>query len=560
VAPPLPPGERVPSRPATAPPARRPRFAGVLPPLLLTAATAAAFAGVAANGFISLDDEGYLTGNPALREGLTPGSAAWAFTTFHQGNWHPLTWLSHLLDVELFGLAPGPHHLVSLLIHLLGALLLLRTLLLLTGSRWPSLVVSLLFAVHPLRVESVAWASERKDVLAGALFAAALLAWVRQVRTPGRGRWLLPLGLFALALLAKPMAVTFPLVLLILDLWPLGRLRLPGRPAPPATGALLLEKAPFLLLSLAAALATWLAQSRWGWVKPLERYPLGERPGNAAVAILTYLEKAFWPRGLAVPYGFPAEGHPAARILGGAVVVGAICLAAWLLRRPRPHLLAGWLLFCGMLLPVLGLVQVGDQALADRYTYLPLTGILLASVWAVPGRRAAPLRRLLPPAVTLLTLAMVLLTRRQVAVWRSDETLFRHAVAVTTDNWLAWQNLAATLTDLGRDREALEIYRHLLSRGQDHPLVHNNLGVVLRRMGRAGEAAAHLRRAIQMNPGYAAALDNLGLLLGDLGDWAAAEGMHRRAAELRPDEPRYRRRLEEARSRLQQPPPTHAPP
>ena len=356
---------------------------------VLVLVTAVVFGRALGLPFVSIDDPEYVTANPALRDGLHVATVRWALTTGHAANWHPLTWLSHALDVELFGLAPAGPHAVNVALHCASALLLLLLLRRLTGSLWRSALAAGLFALHPLRVESVAWVSERKDVLSTALWLGTMLAWAGHVRAPSRRRLALAIGLYALGLMAKPMLVTLPFALLLLDAWPLRRL--PAR-QPARDRDLVLEKWPLFALSAAASVVTFLVQRGVGAVRPLSAIPLAERLANGALAVWAYLGKWLWPVGLAVFYPLPERPVglvPVAAALAGIALVSA---AAWRWRARAPHLLVGWLWYLGTLVPVIGLVQVGHQAMADRYTYVPSIGLALAVVWSLPdvgalGRR-----------------------------------------------------------------------------------------------------------------------------------------------------------------------------
>lgn len=471
--------------------------------------SAASYAPAWRNGFVSLDDEAYLTANPHVARGLDRASVLWAFTTTHESNWHPLTWLSHLLDVSLWGMEPGPHHAMSVAIHAASSALLFLAFFLLSAEIVPSAVVAALFAVHPLRVESVAWASERKDVLAGLFLALTLLAWARYVRRPATGRWVVAATLFALGLLAKATVVTLPLVLLLLDAWPLGRLR--GANArqgiPQASAArLVLEKIPLLALSAAAACVAVGVQGGGGSLPGLDEIPVGSRVASALVGAVAYLGKALAPTGLAVFVPHPAllgRSVGLAQAAGAAALVASITMGVALVARRLPYLAVGWLWYVVMLLPMSGLVQVGLQARADRYAYLPLVGIQIAVAWAGwdAARRWPRTRPVLLGAAAVAIVMLAVVTFRQTSVWKDSTTLYEHAIASVPDNWLA---------------EA-------------------NLGVVLERQGRLSDAAAHLERAVAIRPADAFAHFNLGIVRERQGDAAAAVKELETAAGLRPD-------------------------
>jgi len=454
--------------------------------LALVGLVLAVYAPVRAHEFVSYDDPVYLTENPHLGRGLDWDEVRWFFTHEYAANYHPLTWLSHLLDVQLFGLDPAGHHLVSVALHALNAVLvflLLRRLLGAGQRREPLAALgAALFALHPLRVESVAWASERKDLLCALFFLLALLAYLRHAERPGPWRYAAVLLATALALLAKPMAVTLPCVMVLLDLWPLRRLRFCGlgerAPAPPSPApthpgethgdrrghAVWLEKLPLLALVLLAALATWLAQRRAGSASDLASLGLDLRLLNGLAAVGVYLRQTLWPAGLAVFYPHAAILSPTPRsalLLPAALGLGAalaLLVLTWRLRRTRPLAWVGLLWFLGTLAPVLGVVQVGTQAHADRYTYLPAVGLslLLAGLACGPdpAMREPIVRVPWLTAGLALSLALALVTRQQLHTWSDSATLFRHADAVVEDNYLARLKLGELVLDEGELVEA----------------------------------------------------------------------------------------------------------
>jgi Flp pilus assembly protein TadD len=501
---------------APAAPPRGPRTAALA--LLVGALAVAPYLPAGTGAFVNLDDPAYVLRNDHVRGGLSLANARWAFTAFYAANWHPLTWLSHQLDVTLFGLDPRGHHLDSVLLHGAAAALLFLALARLTGRRWPSAAVAALFGVHPLHVESVAWVAERKDVLAGLFFMLTLLAYERAAR---RGRVLrsvaLP-ALFALGLMAKPMLVTLPCVLLLLDFWPLGRLGPPRGAAPVPADRwrdLVVEKLPLLALAAAAGVVTVLAQGARGAVQSVDLVPLGQRLGNALVSYAAYLGTTLWPVRLAAYYPHPGGTIGAPALLGAGLLLAALTGAAVAGRRTRPALAAGWLWFAGMLVPVIGLVQVGAQARADRYTYLPLIGIFVAVAWvaaALPALRRRP--ALLGALAGAAILACGARSVVQTGYWRDSETLWRRTLAVTDDNWLAHNNLGLVLKDSGRAAEAIEHFRAVLRIAPDLAGTSwNHLGMALAAAGRTDEAEAAFRESIRARPQFAEARCNLGLLL-----------------------------------------------
>ncbi|HSA10026.1 MAG TPA: tetratricopeptide repeat protein [Candidatus Paceibacterota bacterium] len=528
--------------------------------LLLALLTVAIFLPVAWQGFVNYDDSDYVTENTHVQGGLKWTNIVWAFTTGHASNWHPLTWLSHMLDSQLFGLNAGGHHLVSVAFHIANALLLFLLLRCMTGALWRSLVVAGLFSLHPLHVESVAWASERKDVLSAFFFLLTIWAYARYAeggmpvaegRRPGLevsggqpassiaswscgcrlgpGIWyLLALGCFGLGLMSKPMLVTLPFVLVLLDYWPLRRFRCA------AVGRLVLEKVPFLLLAAASSVITFIVQRKGGAVST--SLTLGERLANALVSYVRYIGKMLWPKDLSILY--PHPGHwPAWQVVGSAVLLVAVCVVVFLLARRRPYLAVGWLWFCGTLVPVIGLVQVGIQSMADRYTYLPLIGLFIMVAWGleelVPER---PWRGGVLAIVAALSLAVcALLTERQIRFWRDSEALFRHAVQVTANNYLAYNNLGFYLNGRGRTSEAMENYRMALKINPAYEDALNNLGYALAGQKKFAEAVPLYEAALRVRPNHAEVHNNLGNALSELGRIDEAIQHYRIVLEQKPE-------------------------
>jgi tetratricopeptide (TPR) repeat protein len=505
---------------------RRARQVGIS--LALAAGVAYAFAGVRACGFLAYDDDLYVTANPLVNEGLSLAKVGAAFTSLHAYNWHPLTWLSHMLDVSLFGMDPAAHHEVSVALHALNAVLVFLALSSLTGTTWRAAFAAALFALHPLRVESVAWIAERKDVLCATFGLAALWVWPRWARDGSRAAYAGSLALFALGLMAKPMLVTFPFLLLLLDYWPLGRLR-----AASDTPRLALEKLPFLALALGSSAVTLFAQSVG--ITPV---PLATRIANAAVAYQEYLRHAFDPRALAVLYPYRSD-LPWGEVAGAvALVLGVTALALWQAKR-RPWLLVGWLWFAGMLVPTLGVVQVGLQAYADRYTYLPGIGIglVLAFALAELAERAVAARAAVTAVAVAALAACVVQTRQQITYWQGTVSLFQHALEVTRDNWFAHGELGIALasrgdTDGGK-RElvaALAIY-------PSYARAMANLGLLLSRTDQVPEGLVLVERALALDPRLRDGQLALGSALDRAGRYAEAEQAYRRSLELQPDQP-----------------------
>jgi tetratricopeptide (TPR) repeat protein len=479
----------------------------------------------------TFDDHAYIEENRHVRQGLSRSNIGWAFTTFHQSNWHPVTWVSHLIDVELHGLDPRGHHETNAILHAANGALLFLFFAALTGSALRSAALAALFALHPLHVESVAWVSERKDLLSAFFLALTLLSYLGYQRRHGWKPYLLTVTMYALGLMAKPMLVTLPFALLLLDYWPLGRMPAPlsaRRLAP-----LLREKAPLFLMAAASCLVTFVAQQRGEAVQTTDMIPIAQRLSNVFVAYPTYLAKTLWPADLAVfyPHAKAALSRPAA--LAGGAVLALLSVAAVRLRRPQPFFLVGWLWFLGTLVPVIGLVQVGDQALADRYTYIPLIGIFLILTWTLfPPAASARGRRLSALALVVMMSALAMITREQLGHWRNDVTLFSHALEVTTDNWAAHDGMGNALAAQGRLEDALREYRRMLQLRPTYAEGYNNLGTVLARLGRRREAMGAFRSALLLKDTLARANGNLGLALAEEG--RPREALHhlRKAVEL----------------------------
>ncbi|HYV17450.1 MAG TPA: tetratricopeptide repeat protein [Verrucomicrobiae bacterium] len=478
--------------------------------LLLALATLAVFARVVGFELLNYDDPLYVTANPHVQEGLTVAGVGWAFTTFTAANWHPLTWISLMLDASIGGIDPRVFHLTNVVLHLANVLLLFLLLDRLTGSPYRSAVTAALFAIHPLHVESVAWVAERKDVLSTLFLLLTLLAYAGFVERPGPVRRLGVVLMFALGLLAKPMLVTLPVLLLLLDAWPLRR-KEPWR-------RLVLEKAPLFAMSIATGVVTIVAQRHAETVGSLAGYPLGVRVANAIVATVTYLGQTMWPTRLAVFYPHPGASLAAWKVIVSSAILAALTFGAIRFRRSRPYLLIGWAWYLVTLAPVAGIVQVGWQARADRYTYIPLIGIFLAAVWAISdriGERPAFLASLATAVVVLLGIGAFV----QTGHWRDSETLFRHALAVTDDNAVAHLNLGTALLRRHQLAEAEEHFTEAVRINPAFAEAHSNLGVALGRQGRTDEAILEFRRALELQPDYPDARRNLDL----------AESLKRRA-------------------------------
>ena len=587
----------------------------VLVCLALAAATLAVYCGVYRHEFIIYDDHQYITENPHVLSGLRWTNAAWAITSGYASNWHPLTWLSHMLDVRMFGLEAGGHHVVSLLFHVANTLLLFLLFKRLTRALWPSAFVSALFGLHPVHVESVAWAAERKDVLSTFLLFLMLLAYERWARgspraeiripkpeaesassedleaaTPHGRRWyVLALVFFAMGLLSKPMLVTSPFLLLLLDYWPLGRMgsgsslrssRLcveNGRPNASASPSsmwaaarpLILEKLPFFALAAVSIVVTFLVQKSGGAMAPLDMVPFTSRLSNAVMAYFSYIEKTLWPSRLTLLYLAPPR-WPLPEVMVALVILAAITASVLLQARRRPYLFTGWFWFAGSLVPVIGLVQVGNQFMADRYTYIPAIGLFLMITWTVyewasrwPSLRplpktssktssatlsetlsetssetlSNPFSRALPCLAFLILGLLAFLTFRQVAFWQNSETVLNHCLAVTTNNFIAHNNLGAALGLQNRFAEA-EVHVEEALRIRPHdPEMLRNMGVILCQMGRYEEAVPYLQEAVRLKPSQADVYSKVAVLLESQGKMDQAIACFRQSVRLNPDQP-----------------------
>lgn len=517
-----------------------------------------AFGQALGHEFVGYDDPRYVVQNPWVTNGLTLGGIQWAFTHVHATNWHPLTTISHMLDCQLYGLQPWGHHLTNILLHAAAAILLFLALRKLTGALWPSLFVAAVFAVHPLRVESVAWVSERKDVLSGVFFMLTLWAYARYARGNGATSfwYTTVVVLFALGLMCKPTLVTVPFVLLLLDYWPLGRSEPSsslGRGITRDTWPwLVLEKLPLFVLSAASCVATLLAQKQAlaASLKP----PLGERVGNALISYAVYLGQMIWPAHLAVLYPYPEGNLKVSHVILALLLLLIISAAFFTWRRKYPFLLTGWLWYLGMLVPMIGIVQVGSQVRADRYTYLPQIGLYILVAWGAmelfhQWRRS---HVTLTGAGLLIITALITRSYFQNSYWQDTETLWKHATATTSNNYIATTNLAEALFQSGRFDEAIAECQKALKIKPDFAAAHVDLGAALvenqrggdgarRQNGAVDEAIVHYRRALQIKPDFAQAHSNLGTALLLKGQVDEAIAHYQKALEIDPNfaEARY---------------------
>jgi tetratricopeptide (TPR) repeat protein len=498
--------------------------------------------------FINFDDPKYVTENLHVQQGLTWDSIRWAFTTKHVNNWHPLTWLSLMLDWHLFGPNAGAFHLVSLLLHVANTVLLFIVLSRCTGAVWCSAFVAATFALHPLHVESVAWIAERKDVLSTLFWMVTMLAYARYAERPLVARYVVALLAFGLGILAKPMLVTLPCVLLLLDYWPFRRMELAQSTGDKDVGVnrsssltsrkpllfLVLEKSPFFALAAASSIVTLMVQKRT--VMSMETFPLKARVTNALVCYATYIGKVFWPGRLAIFYPHPNDTLPGWQVVLAIVVL--VSISTWVILRGRRkrYLIVGWLWYLGTLLPVIGLVQVGTQAMADRYTYLPLTGLFIIIAWSARDLAAQwRYRRIIfTLAGLILCAALMLSSWIQIRHWRNSITLFEHALNVTSNNYLGHYGLGVTLAEDGKTEQAIEHYKAALSLKPDFTDVRFNLAKALAERGTFREAMPHYDEVLKSKPGDADVYNSLGLALAEHGNLEQAVRVYRSGLDFNP--------------------------
>jgi tetratricopeptide (TPR) repeat protein len=527
-----------------------------IPAALLFVVTITLYWPATGHGFVDYDDHQYVLDNSHATGGLTLENIWWAFGSGYAYNWHPITWLSHMLDCQLFGLKPWGHHLTSILLHAANTVLIFSLLRGLTGALWRSFFVAALFGCHPVHVESVAWVAERKDVLSTFFGLLALIFYVRYVQKRSRVEsressagssslaldtrhpaldYCLVLLFFSLGLMSKPMLVTWPFVMLLLDYWPLRRIadcRLPNS----ELKHLLLEKIPFFALAAAGSVITYLAQKHGGSVTTVEGLPLGARVGNALISYCRYLDKIFWPTDLSVFYPHPGYWPMEMVMLAGGLIA-LISGFVFLQRRRCPFLLVGWLWFIGTLVPVIGLVQVGEQAMADRYAYIPSLGILIIVIWGA-CELARHWHHQVIGLATAGLIAMVLclaLTRQQLGYWQDSETLFRHALNVTKNNYLAHSNLGLVLFNKGRIDDAITQCQEAIRLNPKDADAHNNLGIALRKNGRIDEAISQCQEAVRLIPNNADFHNNLGAAWEAKGHLDEAISCYREALRLHRD-------------------------
>ncbi len=517
--------------------------------IFLAAITLVVFGRTAHYGFVNYDDNDYVYENPEVARGLTLQGIVWAFTHVYAANWHPLTWISHMLDCQLYGLNPGGHHLTNILLHAATAILLFLVLRQMTGALWRSAFVAAVFAIHPLRVESVAWVTERKDVLSGVFFMLTIGAYVRYAQrrsgapaVPVLDPWRstrdygLVLFFFALGLMCKPMLVTLPFVLLLLDYWPLNRVTTvtDHRNHFPIPRRLILEKLPLFGLAAASCVATLIAQTEA--IQRFENISLPLRVGNALISYVAYMGQMFWPSGLAVLYPFTTRGVGVAGVVLSVVVLAGISTGVFVLRR-RPYLLTGWLWYLIMLVPVIGIVRVGFQARADRYTYLPQIGLYVLLTWAAADLCAGWRHRrvVLGGCSTIILVALIFCARTQASYWRNSESLWTHTLACTSDNFIGHNNLGNALLQMGSVDKAITHFQKALEINPNDVEANINLGSALLQKGNVGEAISHFQKALQISPDFAGAHNNLGNALLKMGRVDEAIAHYQRALQINPN-------------------------
>jgi hypothetical protein len=507
---------------------------------------------VLSHPFINYDDDTYVTANAHVKSGINTKSFVWALKSTEQSNWHPLTWMSHELDCEMYGLHPAGHHLTNLAFHAVNVLLIFMVFSFATKSTAKSFVVALLFAIHPLNVESVAWVAERKNVLSTAFFLLAIGAYCVYAQKMEKKWYGLSLLAFLCGLASKPMVITLPFVFLLLDYWPLQRvLKIASPSSPPSAPQrswpqLLLEKVPFLVLSAGSAIVTVFAQSSGGAIKSLSEMPFGVRVENAVYAYMEYLWKVLWPSYLSVHYPHPGNTLDLWKTVVAALFLAAISIFVWRSASRRPYLFVGWCWFLGTLVPVIGVIQVGNQAIADRYMYIPIIGLLVMLVWAACDFLQAKVgRRIQIAASGIVVATLLIVTHRQIAFWNSSYDLWSHALQVTNDNYVAEDNLGEALADLGRNDDALAHFQEAKRISSDDVSSRVNIAAILQSRGQIRDAVMEYSAAIKIASAnlnlrtnakpLSAALANLGTLYSVNGDYEKARENYRQALRINPD-------------------------
>lgn len=505
-------------------------------------ATLAVYNRVNRNAFVNFDDDHYITHNPVVRAGVDWQTIQWAFDGYHEANWHPLTWISHAADCELFGLNPAGHHYMNVVLHAIDAILLFLLLQSATGFTWRSLMVAALFALHPVNVESVAWAAERKNVLSMMFLLLAVQAYGWYVKKPSVGRYLAVAALFACGLMSKPQVITLPFLLLLWDYWPLRRLNLDMRGWETNLAKLIYEKVPLFALSLASAAITMQAQKAGGAIHSSVIYPFSLRLQNAIVSYARYIGKAFWPANLSPLYPHPLDLLHAWQVIASVIFLIAVTAVIGTQRR-RGYLVTGWLWFLGSLVPMIGLVQVGEQAMADRYAYLPFIGLFIMAVWGLAEWAQAQhiSAKWLTAAAVLMLAALSALTYRQIGYWHDSETLWLHALAVTdVPSYKAHFNLAVTYDEQARYPEAIQQFREAVDPRSDEPKIHLGLGIYDQRHGAIQQAIDEYQATLKMTSDPALKADtysDMGSAYRQIRDYPHAEQNFAAALQFDPKKP-----------------------
>lgn len=489
--------------------------------------------------FVSFDDNEYVYDNPHVKSGITLKNIIWAFTAFHSNNWHPLTWMSHMLDCQLFGLNAGCHHFINLLFHVANTLLLFLIFKQMTGSLWKSSFIAAIFALHPLHVESVAWIAERKDVLSAFFWMLTMWSYIRYTMRPTIYKYLMTIIFFAFGLMSKPMVVTLPFVLLLIDYWPLNRFQSyplsivkKGR----STTRLILEKAPFLILAPISCFLTYFAQKHGGVIKSLDVFSLKIRLANALISYISYIGKMIYPSKLAFLY--PHPGMAAWwKITGSCLLLAVISLLAIKNIKKRPYFIVGWLWYLGTLVPVIGIVQVGMQSMADRYTYIPSIGVLIIIAWSVSELVEHWKHKILwlTAATTVVVSIFTVITWEQIGYWKNSKVMFEHTLEVTTNNYIAHDSLGVEFFNHGNLKEAIYQYSKALQIKPDYHFSHFNIGVAFFQQGRIEDAIDQYIQAIDSEPNYFKARNNLGAAFFVQGKTEKAIKQYMEALKIKPD-------------------------
>jgi len=515
--------------------------------LFLVVVTLAVYWQVLDNDFVHYDDGVYVTENLRVHKGVTFDNLTWAVTSSLASNWHPLTWISHMIDCQLYGLNPKGHHLTSLLFHVANTLLLLLILVRMTGALWQCSFVAALFALHPLHVESVAWVAERKDVFSTFFMMLTVWAYLLYVKKGKVRRYMLVVLFFVLGLMSKPMLVTLPFILLMLDFWPLGRLCHIHESCNVVTGQqtnerldifrLLWEKVPFFALAVVSSIVTFIVQERGGAVKLLELYSIQTRIINAFVAYIEYIMNMIWPVKLAVLYPHPGNSLPLWKGVVAGLVLVLITILVIRKARKIPYLAVGWFWYVVTLIPVIGIVQVGSQAMADRYTYITLIGLFVIIAWGVNDLLSKwPHRKISFGILAAILLSiLIVLTWKQVQYWENSITLFKHTLKHTSNNAIIHNNLGVAYNDSGKYKEAIEELKQAIRIVPDDAMAHSNLGVAYNDSGKYKEAIEVCKKSIRINPDYAKAHFNLGVAYGESGMYKEAIEASKKAIKIDPD-------------------------